>query len=108
MLKDDFDKLVDGQLARCKETLCVKGAEYANESYRLHNFQVASEMNGVAMSTACWGMATKHIVSIIDIVRGAEQGSHVKASMLDEKITDAMNYLMLLKACLEYEGLVDL
>ena len=47
------------------------------------------------MEQSLWGMLTKHIVSIRDMVQSGESYSH---DIWDEKLGDAINYLAILKA----------
>ena len=97
-----FDKIATDTLEKCHDTLVVKAKEYASSRSRLHNFHVAARLNRVPVREALWGMATKHLVSVIDIVNGRECSREV----LDEKIGDMINYLILLKAVVveEMEG----
>ena len=46
------------------------------------------------------GMWTKHIISILDIVDGLDK-KLVPVEMIEEKIGDAVNYLILLEAMLK-------
>lgn len=49
---------------------------------------------------ALWGMLAKHIVSVHDMVMDAEVGQVPSPSMLNEKITDWINYGLLLEGLL--------
>ena len=96
MTPENFDKLVERRTELIKSVLKSKAGEYATLGDRLHNFNRASDMLGVTKEKALVGMWTKHIVSILDIV---DSGATPRAEMLDEKIGDAINYLILLEAC---------
>ena len=85
------------QLDKSVEVLCSKAKEYATTD-RLHNFKVAAQIQGISTSEALVGMMAKHTVSIYDMVRS---GNAYSAEMWDEKITDHINYLLLLKAVIE-------
>lgn len=89
-----FAEIVDLQLRLCKDVLVDKAREYATED-RLHNFKVAAELQGVDMLEACAGMMAKHTVSIYDMC-GSDEPFY--AEQWDEKITDHINYLILLRA----------
>jgi hypothetical protein len=47
------------------------------------------------MQEALWGMALKHLISVMDLVAGRLPAS--KATV-DEKVGDLINYLILLEA----------
>ena len=106
MTNNDFDKVVNAQLAYCRTLLCNKGKEYdADTSDRFHSFRVAAELQNETPIQALAGMMAKHTISIYDMIR---QNSSDLA-IWDEKITDHINYLLLLKGLLidEYGGLND-
>jgi hypothetical protein len=97
----DFEKLVDDRLGFCSRTLQIKAKEYAT-SDRLHNFKVAASLQDIEPETAPLGMWAKHIVSIVDIINAIEhQGRLPDAKLLNEKLTDVINYSLLLEALIE-------
>ena len=97
MRPDRFEKLVHEQLEICLNTLAAKGVEYATVEDKLHNFVVAAALENTTLAAACSGMMVKHTVSIYDMIPDALNWS---PAIWDEKITDHINYLLLLKACL--------
>lgn len=98
-----FEVLVEETLARCKAVLGIKAGEYARAD-RLHNFKQAAHLMQVRPIDALAGMMAKHTVSIYDMI--ADGRDHPK-ELWQEKITDNINYLILLKALLE-EGDAEL
>lgn len=101
MKYEEFADVVEEQIGRCKDVLIVKGREYATED-RLHNFKVAAELQGVSAQQALAGMFSKHVVSVFDLCRSDEEHD---LEHWDEKITDSINYLILLRAVIqENEG----
>ena len=94
---EDFDKLLNNRLNKIKETLSSKAKEYASGD-RLYNFKYAAKINNISQEKALWGMATKHLVSVIDLVNGRINLSN---EIVDEKIGDMINYLILLEAVLK-------
>ena len=94
MIAELFNKVVDEQLTTCKNVLCSKANEYATED-RLHNFKQAAHIQKTSPTKALAGMMAKHTVSIYDMI---ESGREYTGAMWDEKITDSINYLLLLKA----------
>ncbi len=101
---EEFDVLVNARLNKCQNTLCVKAKEYATDDNRLHNFEEAGRMQGTTSSAACLSFGMKHIISVIDIVKAiGNNNAIVTKSVIDEKIGDTINYLLLLEACITQE-----
>jgi hypothetical protein len=102
MNTETFNTIVQDRVAKIQATLIKKAAEYASDKCRLHNFKVAARMEEPADSpeSALWGMMRKHLVSVLDIVAATRNGKYPTAAMRDEKIGDAINYLILLEALL--------
>lgn len=93
-----FEKVVNEQLERCKNLLLKKGKEYDHSTEdRLHVFKVAGQLEGITPGQALAGMMAKHTISIYDLVSSDCQS----IALWDEKITDHINYLLLLKALIE-------
>lgn len=98
----DFNEVLDEQLERTKKVLSGKAVEYATDDDRLHNFKVAAHLQGTTLRQAVAGMMVKHTVSVYDM---AALETEFTGEMWDEKITDHINYLILLKAALVEEAL---
>lgn len=94
MLQKDFDEIMNHQIDRCKSILNQKAKEYATHD-RLHNFKLAAELQECSTKRALSGMLSKHTISLYDMCGGTEE---YPMSMWEEKITDHINYLLLLKA----------
>ena len=96
-----FDKVVTDQLARSELLLTSKGHEYAEKAEagtevdRLEHFKKAAVLQGETTEQATFGMLAKHLVSIADMV-GARKV--YPQETWDEKITDSINYLLILRA----------
>ncbi len=103
MTNSEFNKIVEEQLQYCQSLLCKKGEEYDSDSNdRFHAFKVAAGLQGITPRQALAGMMAKHTISIYDLIR--QEGSNL--TIWEEKITDHINYLLLLKGLLmdEYGG----
>ena len=88
------------QVGRCAETLQRKKKEYTGDSQdRLSAFKVAAAMQGCSSERALAGMMAKHIVSLYDMCYADRETFDV--AIWDEKITDSLNYLFLLRAIVE-------
>jgi len=94
----EFKKIVKDRQKHTQETLLTKATEYAKDNDRLHNFKRAGLMNDQTPAQALWGMASKHLVSIMDMVENTEQGIYPSEDQVEEKIGDMINYLHLLEA----------
>ena len=98
---ENFDKVVENRLKDIKRILGSKGKEYSSDTDRLYNFKRAAKMNNTTPEKALWGMATKHLVSVVDIIHDIDDGKAVSIDMIEEKIGDMINYLILLEALLK-------
>lgn len=96
MNHDQFKDILDTQITRVRDVLVVKAAEYATED-RLHNFKKAAFLQGSTLPQAVGGMMAKHTVSVYDMI---ETGQTYSMDQWDEKITDHINYLILLRAAI--------
>lgn len=91
-----FDKIVDDRLRLTKNILSLKAGEYATSQDRLWNFRRAAKLSNNTPEQALLGMLTKHIISIYDMVDNVEANRCKDA--WQEKIGDAVSYLILLEA----------
>ena len=104
---DVFNKVVKEQLLVCEHLLTGKGHEYAPDAVdesnidRLAHFKKAAAIIDGTPKEALLGMLTKHLVSISDM---CTDGRSYSLDRWTEKITDSINYLLLLKALVEEEA----
>lgn len=94
MTTEVFNMLFEEQIERSRNVLCAKAKEYATAD-RLHNFKVAAALEGKTAAQALAGMMAKHTVSVYDM---CESGEEYHIELWQEKITDHINYLLLLNA----------
>ena len=94
----EFNELLEERIKKIKETLESKAGEYSSKSDRLHNFKVAAQISDSTPQHALWGMAMKHLVSVVDLISGRLENNRAN---VDEKIGDMINYLILLEAIFE-------
>jgi hypothetical protein len=97
MFVKDFNDSIEKQIEKCRSLLIDKAKEYATED-RLHNFHVAAELSGKSPEECLGGMMIKHTVSVYDMLSNS---SDYSSEMWEEKITDHINYLLILKAMLD-------
>lgn len=101
MTEQKFDELVDERTQKIKASLIVKGKEYRRNNDPLHNFNIAAQVNKTTREKALWGFAIKHYVSFLDILDDIEKGILPKEEVIDEKIGDLINYLILAEASIK-------
>lgn len=105
MTQKTFEDIVDQQLDICRHLLVVKGKEYSLLDDRLTAFKKAASLQGETMKQALCGMLAKHIVSVYDMCMSGQQFTLDKWT---EKVTDSINYLLLLMAAIWEEDYVQL
>jgi len=91
-----FAEIFEEQFATSDGMLNSKRKEYAGEKVDvLHNFRQAAHLEGTNMREALAGVMVKHTVSLYDMMHE----EHPRPmEVWSEKITDHLNYLILLKA----------
>lgn len=132
MIIEKFNSIIKMQLARCESLLCDKGKEYSPgtaeqatpenntgaaiplieepdgqltfqfdaENDRLAHFKKAAVIMNASPKEALLGMLSKHLVSVSDMCTDKREYSLAR---WDEKITDSINYLLILRALVEEE-----
>jgi len=96
MNTEQFGEILKFRLEQIQETLGNKAKEYAAGGDRLHNFKRAGQISDCTKEKALWGMLNKHLVSVIDMVEGKLKPTEF---LINEKVGDLINYLVLLEAC---------
>lgn len=87
------------------EVMKRKAREYADANNVFSNFEKATGLSfHNERETVLWEYMVKHLQSIKDIVNVLEVGGEVKGHfnslLVDEKIGDAINYLLILRSML--------
>lgn len=96
MSEGTFRGLLVDQIERCKTVLGAKSDEYGPTD-RLHNFRVAAALQNQTLEQALSGMMAKHTISVYDMCRESGE-KEFPIELWQEKITDHINYLLLLNA----------
>ena len=105
MKSEEFDKQVHEQIKTCLEILTNREPIYAGREDRLENFKKAGELQNVNPETALFGMLAKHLIALSDFVIQLQKGIEpFIEGQWEEKITDSINYLFLLKGLLKERG----
>lgn len=97
MTSEEFEKILNFRLNSIQNVLGSKAKEYAVGD-RLYNFKRAAEISRTSPAQALKGMFMKHLVSVLDLIEGNLPMSEY---FINEKIGDAINYLILLEAILK-------
>jgi len=100
MTTKDFDRLFDKFVQIQKDKIAEKKGEYVRNDDRLWNFKRSGASQNCTPERALQGMADKHHISILDIIQDVEDGKIVKLALIDEKLVDYGNYILLLYALL--------
>jgi len=100
MQRKRFNETVNNQFNRCLHVLDRKGDEYVFGTDRLEFCKNTAREQDITPKQALWGMASKHITSI----GGMCKNGSMSMPLWNEKITDSINYLLLLKALVEEEA----
>lgn len=98
----DFQDVVYVRVEKIQTILGQKAEEYATDSDRYHNFNVAARMNDTTPEKALKGMMLKHEVSVNDLIEWADTSpKKLTLELIEEKIGDNINYLILLEGMLK-------
>lgn len=102
MTQTEFQEIYLKQMKLCEDTLLRKKKEYAgNGPDRLSAFKTAASLQKCTAKEALGGMLAKHVVSIYEMC--GTRGITYPVQIWEEKITDSINYLLLLRALVEEE-----
>ena len=99
----EFNQILKRRMELIEEVLGAKAQEYASNTDRYHNFRVAARMLNTIPEKALIGMLVKHLVSVFDIINsldGCVRHTTLTKELVDEKIGDSINYLVLLEGLL--------
>lgn len=92
-----MDAVFDEQVRLCADTMQRKTREYTgDDADRLGAFKAAAALQHTTPECALAGMLAKHIVSLYDMC--FSERVEYDMDTWNEKITDSLNYLFLLKA----------
>ena len=94
MTSKEFKEVVEEQLEYCKNLLFKKNEEYVTTDDVFENFRTGANMLGTDIKNTLLGYLTKHLVSIISMIKDDKQYDIDK---WNEKIGDSINYFLLLK-----------
>ena len=108
-----FNEMLEERIKKTRAILDSKNKEYASDIDKLHNFKRAGAMENCSPEKALIGMWAKHIISILDMMDELNTKCGTRANSfpslnpneyidtIEEKIGDAINYLILLEALIK-------
>ena len=103
MSAKQFEAVLQSRLDKIKAVLGAKAKEYSSDTDRYHNFNIAGRMAGTTPEKALKGMMLKHEVSVLDLIEWSGAApSRITEALIDEKIGDNINYLILLEGMLKH------
>lgn len=99
MKYEDFNTIINDQVQFSLNLLTKKGEEYAEDAVqgtdRLSHFKKHANLLNSTQEAAIFSMLCKHIVSLADMVA---HDNMYPVEQWTEKISDSINYLLILKA----------
>lgn len=101
MTTEEFRNVLEKRIKMTRDMLDRKASEYARQGDRLSNFKRAAAMLQCIPEKACIGAWSKHVISILDMMDDMGKGVLWRTHIWEEKIGDAINYLILLEALIK-------
>lgn len=100
MNSKEFAQVFDEQMQLCNDVLFQKAGEYATDDNRMHNFNAGAAISGKTPVEVLGGYMLKHTISVYHMI-GEGNPQAFSREKWTEKITDHINYLILLQALLQ-------
>lgn len=105
MTTEEFDKVIERRVELINTVMRSKNREYATDADKFHNFKSARGISfHCTQEKVAWEFMTKHLQSIKDMLEKVDKGGHnsvPNADYIEEKIGDAINYLILIEGMLK-------
>lgn len=101
MQSTEFDKIMEEELDYIRSLLATKKTEYNLTEDRFDAFKHGADITGWTPEQALLGYWSKHLVSIVDMINSKQTFSKERWK---EKITDSINYSLLLLGLVEDTG----
>ncbi len=105
MTREEYNKSIEAQLKRVKETLIKKNKEYSTDNSPLHNFHQSAKILRVSPKECALAFMVKHLTSIIDMT---QSDIDYPMELWREKLGDAKNYMILIECLVEEENTTKL
>ncbi|PRY38489.1 hypothetical protein CLV58_109216 [Spirosoma oryzae] len=95
---EGFGRFLENRFERVRLSMVQKGVEYRKGGNVFHNFDSTGRMNDQLPERALWGMVSKQITSMKDMIVDLENGVLPPVDLLQERSKDLVNYFLLLEA----------
>lgn len=89
---------IQNQMMTCEEILAKKFKEYGNHEDPFWHFERSAGLLGGTRELALMHLFAKHLTCIVEM---AEDPDSYSGDQWDEKLTDAINYLLILSAMVD-------
>ena len=99
MMLNELNETIASQIEHCKRVLVIKGEEYVHGNDRLEHFKNSAQDQDITAKEALWGMLSKQLTSL----KAMCKNDNTVTELWVEKITDSINYLLLLRCLVEEE-----
>lgn len=99
MNTEQFNKVIEDQIALEKDLLKRKGNDYTTNDDRLSNFKEVAKLLGVHHNLIICVYLLKQVCAIMTFVRDGK----VESEPIEQRIADARNYLGILLASVKEE-----
>lgn len=98
MNSKDLTRLVNYRIKAAKETLNTKNDIYARTSDRLSNFKTGATFLNITPEKCLFSYLTKHLSALHEFILRLDDNNLTDLAEWQEKISDSINYLILLEA----------
>ena len=100
MDKLEFSLCLRDRMDLIRDVLDQKSYEYSGDDDRLHNFKAGSKLCGLTPKVYLLGLMAKHLQCVKELCY-----EHLpnEEELVEEKIGDSINYLILLEALMKEE-----
>ena len=98
----EFKEIIESRIEKIRAVLSEKKGEYSDFSSSYHNFDEAAKLFNISPEEALVGLWIKHMTPVFDMVNKMSLENFAPPDALfDEKIGDAINYLILLEGMIK-------
>ena len=96
----DRQSIALARFKECEEVLLKKGKDYSGVEDALANFKENAERLGLTKYQVWAIYFNKHVDSILNSIKANPESPQVESEPLEERITDVINYAVILEALL--------
>lgn len=116
MRTEEFNAVVESRIEKIRSVLASKAVEYSKNDDRHHNFKEGARIFNCTPERHLMFLNSKHLISINDMVTGFEEfhiaprneiERELEIAKWEEKIGDAINYLILLEGLVKERIIVN-